>query len=97
MQKESVNMSGTLLVKPKGYAMLFRVITHESVQFEVWKDHDGIDLFWRGRQVEKVYSVSASGERWWGVPIPCAAKALLKRGDAKCVGFMPAPEGELPR
>lgn len=32
MQKGSVNMSGTLLVKPKGYAMLFRVITYGSVQ-----------------------------------------------------------------
>lgn len=97
MQKEITGMSVVLLVKPEYYAMLFKVSTFESVPFEVWKDRDGVDLFWMGRRVEKVYSMCESGERWWSVPIPAAVKSLLKRGKAKRVKCMPAPKGELPK
>lgn len=98
MQKGITGMSVVLLVKPEHHAMLFRVSTFfEGAPFEVWKDRDGVDLFWMGRRVEKVYSMSESGVRWWSVPIPAAVESLLKRGKAKCVMCMPAPEGELPR
>jgi hypothetical protein len=89
-------MSGVLLVKLEGLASLFKVPTLEGAPFGVWKDRDGVDLFWTGRRVEKVYSECASGRRWWSVPIPNAARSLLRRGKAKRVEFMLAPEGELP-
>ena len=95
--KKTTGMSVILLVKLEYYAMLHRVSTFEGAPFKVWKDRDGVDLFWMGRRVEKVYSECASGKRWWSVPIPNAARSLLKRGKAKRVKFMPAPEGELPR
>ena len=100
MQDEitGMGMSVVLLVKPEGRAVLFRVSTfEEEAPFEVWKDQDGVDLFWKGRRVEEVYSMSGSGERWWSVPITSAVRSLLKRGKAKCVESMPHPEGELPR
>lgn len=95
-KKETTGMSEVLLVKPEGLDSLFKVSTFEGAPFEVWKDRDGVDLFWMGRRVEKVYSESASSERWWSVPITSAARSLLKRGKAKRVKFMPAPKGELP-
>lgn len=96
MQKETTSMSVVLLVKPVYHTMLFRVSTFGGAPFKVWKDRDGDALFWMGRRVEKVYSVSESGERWWSVLVPAAARSLLKRGKAKRVKPMPAPEGELP-
>lgn len=96
MKKRMASMSVILLVKPEDHAMLFRVSTFESTPFKVWKDCDGIDLFWMGRRVEKVYSNSGSGERWWSVPISAAIDSLLRRGKAKRVKYMPAPEGDLP-
>ena len=97
MCKEITGMSVVLLVKLANHAMLFRVSTFGGEPFKVWKDHDGVDLFWMGRRVEKVYSVSESGERWWSVPIPAAVRSLLKRGKAKSVKSIPVPEGALPR
>lgn len=97
MQRKTVGMSEVLLVKLEGLASLFSVPTSWGAPFEVWKDRDGVDLFWRGRRVEKVYSEHASKERWWSVPIPNAARSLLRREKAKRMEFMPAPEGELPR
>lgn len=97
MKKGTTGMSVVLLVKPENHAMLFRVSTFfEGAPFEVWKDSYGVDLFWMGRRVEKVYSMSESGNRWWSVPIPAAIRSLLKRRKAKRVKCMPAPEGELP-
>lgn len=96
-KKETTGMSEVLLVKPEDLASLFKVSTSgDTPSFEVWEDRDGVDLFWTGRRVEEVYSEHASGRRWWSVPIPNAARSLLKRGKAKRVKFMPAPKGELP-
>ena len=93
-----VGMSVVLLVKLENYDMLFRVSTFfEDAQFVVWKDNDGVDLFWMGRRVDKVYSMSKSGERWWSVPIPTAVRSLLKCGKAKLVKSIPAPEERLPK
>lgn len=96
-KKETTGMSEDLLVKPEGLASLFKVSTSGDMpSFEVWEDRDGVDLFWTGRRVEKVYSEHASGRRWWSVPIPNAARSLLRRKKAKRVKFMPAPGGGLP-
>ena len=89
-------MSVVLLVQPEGYAMLYRVSTFEGTPFQVWKDRDGVDLFWKGRRVWKVYSMGRSPDCWWSVPITSAIRSLLKRGKAKRVPAMPAPEGKLP-
>ena len=89
-------MSEVLLVKLEGLASLFSVPTSWGTPFEVWEDRDGVDLFWRGRRVEEVYSGHESKERWWSVPVPNAARSLLRRKKAKRVAFMPAPEGRLP-
>jgi hypothetical protein len=99
MQKGIVGMSTTLLVRLEDCAVdvLFWVSTSECAPFKVWKDRDGVDLFWMGRRVEEVYSLGEEGDRWWSVPIPAAVRSLLKRGKAKRVKAMPAPEGELPR
>lgn len=95
-EKETADMSTKLLVKLEGYDMLFWVFSFESAPFKAWKDRDGVDLFWRGRRVEKVYSQGEAGIRWWSVPIPSAVRSLLKCGKAKRVRTMPVPEGELP-
>lgn len=96
-KKETTGMSEVLLVKPEGLDSLFKVSTSgDTPSFEVWKDRDGVDLVWMGRRVEKVYSEHASGRRWWNVPIPDAARSLLRRGKAKRVESMPAPGGGLP-
>ena len=98
VRKNPVGMSVVLLVKLENYDMLFRVSTFfEGAQFVVWKDNDGVDLFWMGRRVDKVYSMSKSGERWWSVPIPAAVKSLLKCRKAKLVKSIPAPEERLPK
>lgn len=89
-------MSTVLLVQPEGYARLYRVSTFEGAPFEVWKDRDGVDLFWKGRRVWKVYSMGRSCDCWWSVPMTSAIRSLLKRGKARRVRHMPGPEGELP-
>lgn len=99
MQDEITGMSVVLLVKPDGLDSLFRVSTFEEEEtpFEVWKNRNGVNLLWKGRRVEKVYSMTGSGERWWSVPVPDAVKSLLKRGKAKRIKPTPTPKGELPR
>ena len=96
-EKKTTGMSEVLLVKLESLDSLFRASTSgDTPSFEVWEDRDGVDLFWTGRRVEKVYSEHASGRRWWSVPVPNAARSLLRRKKAKRVKFMPAPEGGLP-
>lgn len=95
-RENPVGMSVVLLVKLEDYAMLYRVSTFEGVPFQVWKDRDGIDLFWKGRRVEKVYSMGRSPDCWWSVPMTSACRSLERRGKASVVERMPAPEGELP-
>lgn len=89
-------MSVVLLVQLEGSATLYRVSTYEGVPFAVWDDGDGIDLFWKGRRVEKVYSMGRSAECWWSVPIVNACRSLRKRGKATRVPARPLREGRLP-
>ena len=95
-RKNPTGMGNVLLVKLENYAFLFRVDTFQMCPFKAWSDENGVDLYWKGRRVEKVYSMSESGERWWLVPVPAAIKALLKRGSAVKVRAEPDIEGCLP-
>jgi hypothetical protein len=95
-RKNPTGMGNVLLVKLENYACLFRVDTFRLCPFKAWSDENGVDLYWKGRRVEKVYSMSASGERWWSVPVPAAVKSLLKRGSAVKVKEEPEVEGDLP-
>jgi len=97
MQDETTGMSTVLLVKPESLDSLFQVSTFMCAPFEVWEGRDGVDLRWEGRRVEKVYSKIGLGGRWRSVPVPDAARSLLKHGNAKRVETMATPEGELPR
>lgn len=96
-RKNPKGMGSLLLVKLENYAFLFRVDTFRLCPFKVWSDENGVDLYWKGHRVEKVYSMSESGERWWSVPVPAAVKSLLKRGSAVKVKGVPEIEGELPK
>ena len=89
-------MSVILLVQLEGSATLYRVSTYEGMPFAVWDDGDGIDLFWKGRRVEKVYSMGQSAECWWSVPIVNACRSLRRRGKAGRLLYRPLPEGKLP-
>lgn len=89
-------MSVVLLVKLETYARLYRVSTFEGAPFRIWKGRDGVDLFWKGRLVEKVYSMGRSPDCWWSVPITSACSSLQRLGKASVVKRRPAPEGELP-
>lgn len=95
-RKNPVGMSAVLLVELADYARLYCVSTFDGAPFQVWKTRDGIDLFWKGRRVEKVYSMGRSPDCWWSVPMTSACRSLQKRGKASVVKRMPAPEGELP-
>lgn len=95
-RKNPTGMGSLLLVKLEDYDCLFRVDTFLLCPFKVWYDENGVDLYWKGRRVGKVYSMSASGERWWSVPVPAAVRSLLKRGSAVKVKGMPEVEGDLP-
>lgn len=89
-------MSVVLLVKVEGSDSLYRVSTYERMPFAVWDDENGIDLYWRGRRVEKVYSMGESCECWWSVPIESACRSLKRRGKAGTLLYRPLSEGKLP-
>lgn len=89
-------MSVVLLVRLENSAALYRVSTFGAVPFQVWKDRDGIGLFWKGRRVEEVYSMGRSPDCWRSVPMTGACRSLQRLGKASVVKRRPAPEGELP-
>lgn len=95
--KNSKGMSSVLLVGLEESSSLFRVSTFAVKPFKVWKDQDGIDLFWRGRRVDRIYSIGGSADCWQEFSLYDAIMTLLESGKAECVKDMPAPEGELPR
>ena len=98
-------MSVVLLVRLSGMASLYRVDTQEKdgegnlvVRFAAWRDQDGVDLYWTGRRVDKVYTMGGRSDAcvWYEVPIPEAVDSLLRRD--LCVKALsePSPEGRLP-
>ena len=89
-------MGNVLLVKLMDYACLFRVCKLYERPFKAWVDKYGVDLYWKGRRVEKVYAKSATGDCWWSVPITSAIRSLTKNGFAVNVDRQPDPEGDLP-
>lgn len=89
-------MSCVLIVGLEEYSSLYRVSTFEGKPFKVWRGQDDLELFWRGRRVSRVFSLGESCDCWRDIPLYDAIMALLKRGKAECVKYMPAPEGELP-
>lgn len=94
--KKSKGMSIVLLIELEGSDSLYRVSTFEGVPFKVWKDHDGIDLFWKGWRVSRVYSLGESCDCWRKLPLYETMMTLLKRGKAEEVPAMPLKEGPLP-
>lgn len=96
-------MSVVLLVKLEGSDCLYLADTQEKdaggnpvVRFKAWIDRDGVDLYWRGRRVDMLYTMSLFATRWIGVSIPDAAESLLMRGACVKVSSEPSPEGSLP-
>lgn len=96
-------MSVVLLVELDVWPYLYRVNTQAKdaegnpvVPFKAWKDRNGIDLYWMGRRVCRVYAMNDSAEVWRLVCIPDAANALLRQGVCVKVSSEPSPEGELP-
>lgn len=90
-------MSTVLLVSLEESSSLFRVSTFMVKPFKVWEDQDGIDLFWRGRRVDRIYSLGESSDCWQEFSLYDAITTLLESGKAERVKYMPAPEGELPK
>lgn len=96
-------MSVVLLVKLEGSDCLYRADTQEKdaggnpvVRFKAWIDRDGVDLYWMGRRVDMLYTMSLSTKRWIDVSIPTAAERLMKAGACIEVSSEPFPEGRLP-
>ena len=96
-------MSVILLVKLAGFPDLYRANTQEKdaagnpvVRFKAWIDRNGVDLYWRGRLVDMLYTMSLSTERWIDVSIPTAIERLEKKGACVRVSSEPSPEGRLP-
>lgn len=85
-------MSVVLLVGLEGSSSLYRVSTFEGTPFKVWKDRDGVDFFWRGWRVSRVYSLGESCDYWRELPLYDAMMTLLKRGKAEEVPAMPPKE-----
>lgn len=94
--KKSKGMSIVLLIELEESSSLYRVSTFEGVPFKVWKDRDGIDLFWKGWRVSRVYSLGESCDCWRKLPLYETMMTLLKRGKAEEVSAMPLKEGPLP-
>lgn len=90
----SSNVWSSLLVKLENCADLFSVDTVRTRPFKAWSDENGVDLYWSGRRVEKVYRMSVSGKRWWHVPVPSAVRSLLKHGYAVKTNGAPKVEDE---
>lgn len=91
-----VGMSVVLLVELEESSSLYRVSTFEGKPFKVWKDRDGVDLFWRGWRVSRVYSLGESCDCWRELPLYDTMMTLLKRRKAEEVPAMPLKEGPLP-
>jgi len=96
-------MSVILLVGLAGRAALYRANTQEKdadgnpvVRFKAWVDSYGVDLYWMGRVVDRVYTMGESADVWYRVPVPDAARSLLNRGACIAVSSEPSPEGRLP-
>lgn len=89
--------SFVLLVGLEESSSLFRVSTFAVKPFKVWEDQDGIDLFWRGRRVDRIYSIGKSCDCWQELSLYDTIMSLLESGKAERVKYMPAPEGELPK
>jgi len=90
-------MSVVILVQVAGCDDLFRVNTVVSGDngLRVWKDRDGIDLYWRGRRVEALYSMSlSSAYRWERMKLFDAMERLLENGRAIEVATEPTDAGE---
>ena len=85
-----------LLVGLEESDSLYYVFTFEGTPFKVWKDRDGVDLFWRGWRVSRIYSLGESCDCWRRLPLYDTMTALLKRGKAEEVPAMPLKEGPLP-
>lgn len=91
-----MGMSVVLLVELEESSSLYRVSTFEGTPFKVWKDRDGIDLFWRGWRVSRIYSLGESCDCWRKLPLYDTMMTLLKRRKAEEVPAMPLKEGPLP-
>lgn len=89
-------MDFVLLVGLEESSSLYCVSTFATKPFKVWEDQDGIDLFWRGRRVSRLYSLGKSLDYWQELSLYDTIMMLLERGKAERVKYMPAPEGELP-
>lgn len=96
--RKGMVMSRVLLVKLEFYSMLYRADSREGAPFLVWRDGDGVDLYWMGRRVERLYTEGRTSGCWYSAPVPAAAESLLKSGAAKswAMKVPPSPEGELP-
>lgn len=95
MKLKGINF--VLLVGIEESSSLYCVSTFAVKPFKVWEDQDGIDLFWRGRRVSRLYSLEKSCEYWRELPLYDAITTFLGSGKAERVKYMPAPEGELPK
>lgn len=93
---ETKGMSFVLIIGLEESSSLFRVSTFMVKPFKVWEDQDGIDLFWRGRRVNRIYSLGKSADCWQELPLYDTIMTLLESGKAERVKFMPETEGELP-
>lgn len=89
-------MRCVLLVGLEESNSLYCVSTFAVKPFKVWEDQDGIDLFWRGRRVDRIYLLGESCDCWQNLPLYDTMMTLLEHGKAERVKYMPAPEGELP-
>lgn len=89
-------MDFVLLVGLEESSSLYAVSTFAAKPFKVWEDQDGIDLFWRGRRVDRIYSLGKSYDYWQELSLYDTITMLLERGKAERVKYMPVPEGGLP-
>lgn len=93
-------MSAVLLVELWDYAKLYRAVpAYRKAEFRTWRDGHETKLYWRGRQVRRIFSMGRSPDCWRLVPLdgPLGAIALLRRErECRSVRRRPSPEGELP-
>lgn len=94
MKLKGINF--VMLVGLEESSSLYCVSTFAVSPFKVWEDQDGIDLFWKGRRVDRIYSLGKSCDYWQELSLYDTIMTLLERGKAERVKYMPAPEGELP-
>lgn len=93
-------MSSVLLIELYDRAMLYRTVPALSKdKFSAWRDGGETKLYWRGRQVRRVFSMGCSSDCWRSIPLegPSGAIAGLRMdGWCRNVRKKPTPEGELP-